>query len=174
MHLRAREQDDRASAARSSMATAIARLDPYSFYSVPAEPSSGADLVVVGTTGAFLLKACGLPGVADLRGRRPVIGDRAVPGLRALRAGARQLADRLGGSAPAGGVEPIVCLTDALAAAPATAAGVRFVRVEDLAHDLSARPGVQSHTRAQSAVRMLGMQVAGDKKRHFAVRARRD
>lgn len=173
MPLRAREQDDRAGAARTSMAAAVGRLDPYSFYSVPAEPASGGDLVVVGTTGAFLLKACGLSGVAQLRGRRPLIGEQAVPGLRALRAGARKLADRLGASASAGDVEPIVCLTDALTGGPVTAAGVRFVRVEDLAHDLSARPGIQSHTRAQSAVRSLGMQVAGDKKRHFAVRSQR-
>jgi hypothetical protein len=174
MHLRAREHDDRASAARASMANALGRLDPYSFYSVPAEPSWGGDVVVVGTTGAFLVKACGLSGVAQLRGRRPVIGEQAVPGLRSLRAGARRLASRLAGSAALADVEPVVCLTDALAGGPTEAAGVRFVRVEDLAHDLSARPGVQSHTRAQSAARTLGMQVAGDKKRHFAVRSHRD
>jgi hypothetical protein len=171
---RAREHDERASAARSAMASALGRLDPYSFFSVPAEHASGGDMVVVGTTGAFLLKACGLSGVAQLRGRRPVVGEHAVPGLRALRKGARRLASRLVESSAQAEVEAIVCLTDAIAGAPAIAGGVRFVPVEDLARDLSARPGVQSHTRAQSAIRMLGMQVAGDQKRHFAVRSHRN
>jgi hypothetical protein len=171
---RARQHDERASAARSAMASALGRLDPYSFFSVPAEPSSGGDMVVVGTTGAFLLKACGLSGVAQLRGRRPVVGDHAVPGLRALRSGARRLEQRLVESSALADVEPIVCLTEAMTGGPTEAAGIRFVRVEELARDLSARPGVQSHTRAQSAIRMLGMQIAGDQKRHFAVRSHRD
>ncbi len=130
----------------------------------------GGDVIVVGTTGAFLIKACGLSGVAVLKGRRPLVGDEAIDGLRALRAGAKRLSSTLSAKSALAEVEAIVCLTEAIAPTVAEAAGVRFVRVADIARELSARPGVQSHTRAQSAARALGVQVAGDQHRHFAVR----
>jgi hypothetical protein len=65
---------------------------------------------------------------------------------------------------------PIVCLTEAIAGPPVDATGVRFVKVADLARDISARPGVQSNTRVQAAARVLGVHIAGDKDRHFTVR----
>jgi hypothetical protein len=166
-----RPSDGEAGAARADLARALARLDAYSFFTVPADASSGGDLVVLGTTGAFLVKACGLRGVALVEGRRPLVGEAAVPGLRALRSGAKKLSHRLRGAGLTASVEPVVCLTQAIAPSAAQAAGVRFVRVADVAHDLSARPGLQSHTRAQRAARALGMQVAGDRKRHFAIRS---
>ena len=67
-------------------------------------------------------------------------------------------------------IEPMVCLTQAIAGPPTDAAGVRFVKVGDIAGAISARPGVQSHTRAQAAARVLGVTVAGDQSRHFTVR----
>jgi hypothetical protein len=170
MPLRAKVDDERDGPARSSLAEALRRLDPYSFFTVPAEPGSGGDVVVVGTTGTFLVKACGMKGVATIKGRRPLVGDEAIDGLRSLRAGAKRLSSRLSAKSALANVEAVVCLTEAIAPPAAGAAGVRFVRAADLAHDLSARPRLQSHTRAQSAARVLGVQVAGDQRRHFAIR----
>lgn len=169
MPLRSKSDDAREGEARTALAEALRRLDAYSFFTVPADPATGGDVIVVGTTGAFLVKACGLPGVAAIKGRRPLVGDRPVDGLRALRAGAKALTAKLSAKSALGKVEPIVCLTEAIAPPSAEASGVRFVRAADLAKDLSARPRLQSHTRAQSAARTLGVQVAGDHRRHFAV-----
>jgi hypothetical protein len=169
MPLRSKGEDPREGKARADLATSLRRLDAYSFFTVPADSSSGGDVIVVGTTGAFLIKACGLSGVAVIKGRRPLVGDEAIEGLRALRAGAKRLSSTLSAKSALAEVEAIVCLTEAIAPAVAEAAGVRFVRVADIARELSARPGVQSHTRAQSAARALGVQVAGDQRRHFAV-----
>ena len=152
-----------------ALARALNRLDPYSFFIVPGHEWN-ADLAVVGTTGAFLISACDLAGVAKVDARRPVVGDRAVRGIRRLRAGSRRLAARLGSASMFAQVVPIVCLTEAIAGPPVESAGVRFVRAADLARDISGRPGVQSHTRAQASARALGMHVAGDRARHFTVR----
>jgi hypothetical protein len=67
-------------------------------------------------------------------------------------------------------IEPMVCLTEAIAGPPSEVAGVCFVKVGDIARHISARPRVQSHTRAQAAARVLGVTVAGDQGRHFTVR----
>lgn len=170
MPLRSKGEDAQEGKARAALATSLRRLDAYSFFIVPADSAFGGDVIVVGTTGAFLIKACGLSGVAVLKGRRPLVGDEAIDGLRALRAGAKRLSSTLSAKSALAEVEAIVCLTEAIAPTVAEAAGVRFVRVADIARELSARPGVQSHTRAQSAARALGVQVAGDQHRHFAVR----
>ncbi|MGZ8631450.1 MAG: hypothetical protein ACXWZF_10870 [Actinomycetota bacterium] len=157
-------------AAAPIVARELGRLDPYSFFVVPAHEWN-ADLAVVGTTGAFLIAVCDLPGVAKVDARRPVVGDRAVAGIRRLRAGSRRLSARLVSASMFAQVVPIVCLTEAIAGSPVDAAGVRFVKAADVARDISARPGVQSHTRAQAAARALGVHVAGDTRRHFTVRS---
>lgn len=154
----------------AAVARVLGRLDAYSFFVVPGHEWE-ADFAVVGTTGAFLVRVCDLVGVARVDARRPTIGDSAVPGLRRLRSGAKRLTVKLGDAAMLASTVPIVCLTRAVAGPAVEGAGVRFVRVDDLARDISARPAVQSHTRAQSAVRALGVRVAGDQRRHFTVRS---
>lgn len=153
----------------TAVSRALGRLDPFSFFVVPAHEWN-ADFAVIGTTGAFLVVVCDLPGVARVDSRRPVVGDRSVPGLRRLRSGRRRFSSRLGEASTFAQVVPIVCLTEAIAGPPVDATGVRFVKVADLARDISARTGVQSNTRAQAAARMLGMRIAGDQDRHFTVR----
>jgi hypothetical protein len=162
--------DQERGSAHPAVARALGRLDAYSFFVLPAHDWN-ADYAVVGTTGAFLITVCDLPGVALVAARRPVVGDRAVPALRQLRTGARRFAGRLTKASALASVVPIVCLTQAIAGSPVDAAGVRFVKLTDLSRDISARPGVQSHTRAQSAARALGVHVAGDQRRHFTVRS---
>ncbi len=152
-----------------TVARELGRLDAYSFFVVPGHDWN-ADVAVIGTTGGFLIKICDLTGVARIEGRRPTVGDEAVRGLRKLRGGAKRFSAKLGAASMFAQVVPIVCLTEAIAGPPVEAAGARFVKVADLARDISARQGVQSHTRAQAAARAFGVQVAGDQRRHFTVR----
>jgi len=156
--------------AHAAVARALGRLDAYSFFVLPAHEWN-ADYAVIGTTGAFLIAVSDLAGLALVDARRPVVGDQAVSGLRRLRAGARRFSGRLTKASALATVVPIVCLTEAIAGPPVDAAGVRFVKLAELARDISARPGVQSHTRAQAAARALGVHVAGDQRRHFTVRS---
>ena len=107
MPLRSKGEDAREGKARADLATALRRLDAYSFFTVPADSGFGGDVIVVGTTGAFLIKACGLPGVAVIKGRRPLVGDEAIEGLRALRAGAKRLSSMLSAKSALAEVEAI-------------------------------------------------------------------
>jgi hypothetical protein len=158
------------SGGRVAVARELGRLDPYSFFTLPAH-GWNADVAVIGTTGAFLVSVCDLAGVAHVDSRRPAVGDRAVPGIRKLRSGLRRFSAKLGDAAMFAEVVGVVCLTEAIAGPAVDAAGVRFVKVADLARDISARPVAQSHTRAQAAARALGVHIAGDQGRHFTVRS---
>lgn len=158
------------SSAESQVAHALRRLDPYSFFSLPGQRWGGL-FVVVGTTGAFLVDACDHEGVARIEGLRPTVGSHGVGGLRRLRRGAKALERKLVAASMHGQVVPMMCLTQAIAGPPVTAAGVRFATAPDLAKDISARPSVQANTRAQSAARALGVQLAGDAGRNFTVRS---
>ena len=153
----------------SLVAQAIRKLDPYSFFSLPGQRWGGL-FVVVGTTGSFLIGECDLEGVGRIQGLRPTVGQKAVAGLRALRRGSRSLERTLVAASMPGDVVTIMCLTRAIAGPPVDTAGVRFVTVQDLAKDISSRASVQANTRAQSAARALGVQIAGDHRRHFALR----
>lgn len=73
-------------AARAVLARELGRLDPYSFWSVPTDPSSKGDMVVAGVTGVFLVRACSLPGALMVDGRRATIDGVRLPGVRAVRA----------------------------------------------------------------------------------------
>ncbi|MDH4113429.1 MAG: hypothetical protein OEV60_12250 [Actinomycetota bacterium] len=160
---------DTGSNAHAAVARALGRLDAYSFFTLPGH-GWNADFAVIGTTGAFLIAACDLEGVARVDCRRPTVGNTAVPNLRKLRSGLRRFSARLSDASMFAQVMPLVCLTRAIAGPPVEGAGVRFVKVDDLAREISARPGAQSHTRAQAAARVLGVHIAGDQKRHFTVR----
>jgi hypothetical protein len=154
----------------AAVAKELGRLDAYSFFVLPGHDWS-ADFAVVGTTGGFLVLVCDLAGVARVGGWRPIVGSEPVTGVRRLRAGARRFTARLADAAMFATVQPIVCLTDAIAGPPVDGTGVRFTTVEDLAHEVSARPAANSHSRAQAAARALGMRIAGDQHRHFTVRS---
>jgi hypothetical protein len=158
------------SSAESRVAHALRRLDPYSFFPLPGQRWGGL-FVVVGTTGSFLIGACDHQGVARIEGLRPTVGSHGVGGLRKLRRGSKALERKLVAASMPGEVVPMMCLTHAIAGPPVTTAGVRFATVRDLAKDISARPSVQANTRAQSAARALGVQLAGDAGRNFTVRS---
>jgi hypothetical protein len=141
-----------------------ARLDAWSFWTVPADDH----VVVAGTTGVFLIVPEIHDGMLDVAGRRVRVGGRSVA-LRPLRAAVRRLHNRLGTGAVGVEIEPVLCLVQATAGAPLTVRGVRVVPVGSLASDLARREKVLPPTRAQRVVRNLGMTVAGDHRRLAAV-----
>lgn len=154
-------------AAHARVIDALGALDPFSFLVVPAADEVAGDIVVVGSTGAFLV------GVRDEEGRldhgrgAPTIAGRPISGLRGLRSAAAQVGATLRRASVFTDVEPVVCVTRAVAGAPFTAKGVRVVHVRDLARELSARPRILERGRVQRGARALGMTLAGDDRRHF-------
>ena len=158
---------DAAPAAVARVTAALARLDAYSFWVVPATPKVRGDLVVVGATGAFLIEVCDLPGRLEYGRGAPTVGDVVIPGLLRLKRAAKRTTATLGSASVFVETEPIVCLTDAVAGAATTAKGVLILHVRDLAPHISGRPRVLEHGRAQRGARALGMTLAGDHKRHF-------
>ncbi|MDP9330268.1 MAG: hypothetical protein M3P11_06495 [Actinomycetota bacterium] len=153
--------------ARERLAREARRLDAYNFWVLPVPADSTGDLIVTGVTGVFLLTACGLSGEPRL-GRRPLIGDTPVP-VRPLRLAAKQLGALLGRASVFSVVEPFVVLTDATFGAAMTVEGVRFVHLDDVLKEITARSRTLPVQRAQRAARALGMQLAGDQRRSFSI-----
>jgi hypothetical protein len=150
--------------ALARVARELARLDPWTFWTVPIDDH----LVVAGTTGVFLVVPEDAEGNVEVDGRRVLVGGHAVK-LRPLRGAAKRLEARLSGGSVFISPEPVICLTRAFAGAPRTVRGVRIVTVEGLVADLARRQKQLAPTRAQRAARLLGMTIAGDQKRHAAV-----
>lgn len=159
--------DERARDPLALLTAALGSLDPVSYWTVPAGVGSSGDLVVAGVTGVFLVAAYDRAGVFQVdRGKARVDG-KAIPGVRGLRKDARRLGATLAAAQVFADVEPVVCLTRATIGAPRTLGGVRIVGLGGLTKDLTTRPTRVQHARAQRVVRALGMQIAGDQRRHF-------
>ena len=154
-------------AARSRVASGLAALDEFSFWTVPVDDRTSGDLIVVGSTGAFVVAACDLAGPVSTAWGTPTVGGYTIPGLRGMRGAARRVRSTLGTASVFTDVEPMICLTEAIMGPPMTVKGVRILHVRDLARDLSARPRALEQGRAQRGARALGMKLAGDHKRHF-------
>jgi hypothetical protein len=164
--VRGRTLSDAESAeARTLVTKELARLDSYSFWVVPTDPELAGDLVVAGTTGVFLIAACGREGHLK-PGRRPTVGDAAIR-VRPLRGAAKRLGGRLSEASVFAPVQPVMVVTHATAGPPTSVSGVRFVHLRDIVRDLTGRSSALSRSRAQRAARVLGMQLAGDQSRHF-------
>ena len=170
MRFYAKTPETLTSEAGGRLARDLRRLDPYSFWTLPAPFPGSAEMIVAGTTGIFLIGSCDLSGVLRL-GRRPVVGDIAVP-IHSLRVAAKKLDSRLSQGADFPGVEPVMVLTRAVAGQPSASGGIRFVRAIELVQDLTSRPRALSPERAAQAARLLGVELAGDSSRHFAIRRR--
>jgi hypothetical protein len=146
------------------IASALRTLDAFSFWVVP---TAAGDTVVAGTTGVFLVRELDASGVALATPSGVRLNGRRIRGARGVRASAKTVSRAMTRAAVATSVEPIVCFTSALAGPPVSLRGIRYIAVKDLAADLAGRPAVLSRERAQRAARALGMQIAGDKRRHF-------
>jgi hypothetical protein len=147
----------------------LGRLDPYSFWVVPAGSlSSSGDLIVAGATGLFLMAAWPAPGAFSVSRGRPMVDDQAIPGVRGLRTDAKRLSGQLSAASVSAIVEPVICLTHGVAGMPRDVKGVHVVALSGLIKDLASRPRILEHSRVERAARVLGVQIAGDRKRHFA------
>jgi hypothetical protein len=168
---RGSSRDDlRDTGARAQVSSALRSLDAFSFWVVPSREANRDDLIVVGTTGTFLVMPCGLGGALMFGAAGPSVGGASVPDLRCLKRGAKALRSTLNAAAVFSSVEPVVCFTHAVSGPPRTVRGVRYLHVKDVARDLSSRPSSLPRGRAQRAARTLGMHIAGDEGRHFSAR----
>jgi hypothetical protein len=146
----------------------LGRLDAHSFWTVPAGSLSPAgDVIVVGSTGVFLLAVWPASGAFAVHRGRPVVGDHSIPGLRDLRSDAKRLSEKLSASSVVQPVEPIVCLTHGVAGMPRDVKGIHVVTLSDLIKDLVSRPRALEQMRVQRAARVLGVEIAGDAKRLY-------
>ena len=99
---------------------------------------------------------------------RPMVDEQPIPGVRALRLDAKRLSAKLSAASVSATVEPVICLTHGVAGMPRDVKGVHVVALGDLIKDLASRPRILEHSRVERAARVLGVQIAGDRKRHFA------
>ena len=132
----------------------LSRLDPWSFWVVPAT-ARGSEFSVVGTTGAFAIATCSLEGYVKATPMRFVVGERAVGGLRRLRAAARTMRNRLLASSLDVRVEPIVCFTRAFPSPATTVRGVRAVNLDRLVEDIAERPRTVDAKRTERIAQKL-------------------
>ncbi len=154
---RARPEADAGDAAR--LGKELSRLDPWSYWAVPTPPGGVGDFLVVGTTGAFLLVSCGYEGYVSGDGSRIDVGGRQVRGLPEIRRAARRLRGRLASAAVFTEVDPVVCLTRAVAGAPRRIRGVLVVSIADLVREITDRERVLLPNRAMRAAESLGLPV---------------
>jgi len=155
---------ERLAEGRTRTAGQLQRLDPFTFWTISGE--GAADFVVVGATGAFLIAVVPALGTADVRRGGFVVDGVPLDGRR-LRTQSKRLQLTLSRANVPVRVEPVLCLTHAVAGAPRSEKGVRVVQVRDLAKDMTDRPLALPHLRAQRAARTLGMKLDGDEKRIF-------
>jgi hypothetical protein len=147
----------------------LGRLDPFTFWVLPSGSlSSVSDLILAGATGLFLIAAWPAPGAFSVSRGRPMVDDQAIPGVRALRSDAKRLSAKLSASSVSAAVEPVICLTHGVVGMPRDVKGVHVVALGDLTKDLATRPRILEQSRVERAARVLGVQIAGDRKRHFA------
>jgi len=147
----------------------LARLDAYSFWTVPAGAlSTAGDVIVVGTTGVFLLAAWPAPGAFSVSRGRPVVDGRPIPGIRALRGDAKRLGAKLANASVVGSVTPVVVLTHGVVGMPRDVRGVRVLALAHLVEDLAGRPRILELTRVQRAARAFGVEIPGDRRRRLA------
>ncbi|GBC86384.1 hypothetical protein HRbin12_00372 [bacterium HR12] len=138
----------------------LARLDPWSYWAVALE-GEGADYAVVGRTGAFVVALVPLPGYVEPDRRGVRVGGVPLAGFRRVRRAARRVRGRLLQVPAFCDVEPVLCLTRAVAGAPRTVRGVRVVSVGDLAADLAARENAMDPQTARRAAEALGTVLPG-------------
>lgn len=138
----------------------LARLDPWSFWAVALE-DEGVDYAVLGRTGAFAITLVGLEGYAEPSRQGLRIGDVELGGFREVSRAARRLHGWLLEASAFARVEPVLCLTRAVAGGPRTVRGVRVVRLADLAAEIVGRPHAMDPSTARRAAEALGPVLRG-------------
>ena len=134
---------------------ALGKLDPWTFWSVPLNDPE-ADYAVIGATGAFVVAIVGLEGFAEPTGSGLLVGEAEVTGFRDVARAARRLRGRLIQASAFTHVEPVLCLTRAVAGSSRTIRGVRVVRLEDLPSEIGGRERALDPSTAKRAAEAIG------------------
>lgn len=142
------------------MRAELARLDPWSFWAVALE-GEGAHYAVIGRTGAFAIALVGLEGYVEPSRRGLRVGGVELARYREVARAARRLHGRLLQASAFAHVEPILCLTRAVAGASRTVRGVRVVRVADLVAEIVSREHAMDPSTARRAAESLGPLLGG-------------
>ena len=136
--------------------SALARLDPWSFWSVRLDAVPGAEYAVVGSTGAFAISVCGLDGYAEPDGSGLRVGGAEVTGFREVKRAAKAVRGRLSDASTFAEVLPVICLTRAIAGTSRDVRGVRVVRLDDLPSEIANRERTLDPGTAKRAAAVLG------------------
>jgi hypothetical protein len=135
---------------------ALAKLDPWSFWSVELDPGIEAEYAVVGTTGAFAVALCGLAGYVEPADDGLRVGEVRMDGFREVKRAAKALHGKLSNAHASTGVEPVICLTRAVAGTSRSVRGVRVVRLDDLPAEIAQRKRALDVGTARKGAQALG------------------
>jgi len=133
----------------------LERLDPWSFWVASGE-DFGADRVVIGTTGAFILVVNQEEGYVNVSLGRVKVGGKPVASVRSLKRKVRKLKRKLSGMAVDTDVEAVVCPTNAILGAPKDVKGVWVAKPADVVKVISRRANAIPRQTARRAAQALG------------------
>jgi len=136
----------------------LERLDPWAFWVAPGE-EFGADRIVIGTTGAFVLVVNQEEGYVSVSLGRVKVGGKPVASIKSLKRRARKLKSKLSGMAVHSDVEAIVCPTNAILGAPRDVKGVWVAKPADAVKVISRRANVIPRQTAKRAAQALGAEM---------------
>jgi hypothetical protein len=146
----------------ASLARELVKLDPWSYWTVVLDADAGASFAVLGTTGAFAVRACDLAGYLVAEGRHLMVDGERIGGWRELRSAAKALRGRLLASgASRAEVASLMVLTRAAAGAPRDHAQVRVLRPEDVVGEITRHPRILDPGTAERLARSLGRVLEG-------------
>lgn len=136
----------------------LERLDPWAFWTAPGD-DFGADRVVMGTTGAFVIVVSDAEGYLAANLGRFRVGGATVATTRGLAAKARKLRSKLSGMSVDAPATAVLVLTRAVTGAPREIKGVWVVRPQDLPRLIAQRPNKVARQPAKRAAQALGAKV---------------
>jgi hypothetical protein len=131
------------------------RLDPWSFWVASGE-EFGADRIVIGTTGAFILVVTQEEGYVNVSLGKVKIGGKPVASVKSLKRKARKLKNKLSGMAVYADVAAVICPTNAILGGPRDVKGVWVAKPTDAVKVISRRANVIPRQTAKRAAQALG------------------
>ena len=136
----------------------LKRLDPWAFWVAPGS-DLGADLLVMGLTGAFIIIVNQEKGYVTAGFGHIDVGGHKAVSPRQLRSAARKLKDRLSAMSVYADVEPVLCCTHATVGAPKKVKGVWIANPSDAVRLMARRPNAVPRPSAKRAAQALGAKV---------------
>ena len=147
---------------RVALGRALLRLDPWAFWVVEVEPSTGASFAVLGVTGAFVVTGSSLEGYVVADGRELTVDGSRISGFGDAKRAAKWLRGRLMSiGASSNDVALMLVLMRATAGAPRDHRGVRVVRPEDIVPEVTKRPRTLDPSTAQRLAGRIGRLMGG-------------